>query len=184
MNLHTSATIHLHPDISLNMFYVAQHASALAYRLLLLSITSTPCEISEINLSHVPCSSPHCLTKISSPRLRVCTNPIFRGGTYICYTICECYQSHSVLASLRGACYQSLLVSGRISSSPRLLHAAIIWIVADKARVKGHIVQYDQAYTLMGNLEKSVSTSARWNHCRIEYEMTTRGGHRASMKMS
>ena len=102
MNLHASATFHLYADISLNMLYVAQHASTLAYRLLLPSIPSTPCEIPEINFSRVPCSSPHCLTKLSLPGLRVCTNPIFRGGTYICYTICECYQSHSVLASLRG----------------------------------------------------------------------------------
>ena len=30
---------------------------------------------------------------------------------------------------------------------------------------KGHIAQYDQVYTLMDSLEKSVSTSARQNRC-------------------
>ena len=58
MNLHASATIHLHAYISLNMFYLVQQASALENRLLLLSSDVMPCGIPEINLSHVPCSSP------------------------------------------------------------------------------------------------------------------------------
>ena len=53
---------------------------------------------------------------------------------------------------------------------------------ANDTHSEGYAIQYNQICTLIYDLEYSVMTSARWDRCRMEHEMTVSGRRGASIK--
>ena len=175
MNLHASATIHLHAYISLNMFHDPQHTSALGYWLLLLSSASISCGVPEINPSHVPCSSPRRLTK-----------PFLTRALHLLYYPWVLSFSVRISWSNRAHC-QFLLISGHPTFLPRLPQITVLWRGRSGRKwhsFKGNTIRYSQIWALIHDLAQSVRSGARWDHFWRAFEMTASGRHRISMKMS